>query len=211
MVKKHTKESKPIAWPLIVGAIALIAIIFLVTFLFSREDPVDYSTYNQFEFTQLDGGWQTLVEKDGELFQIPFYTHPLDIANVTYEEKVTQDLLDLFRTIQPQRTLWIAVAPDASPNSVLAGVNIARITGRFYESTTQSAFYTNMTGMNFTRPTVTCENATLRNTILIIDENATDNAVRYRDDYCLEVTGTSVPNLLMSADMLGYKLLGIMQ
>jgi hypothetical protein len=219
MVKKHEtkkpKKQKPISTALIIGAVSLVVIIIMATLFFSNRQTsqVDYSTYNNFEFTKLETGWQTLVQKDEQLFQVPFYNHPLDITNVSYEQRITTDLLELFRTTSPVRTVWLAVPPESSSSTVLAGVNVARITGRFYGASTQSAFFGSnaTTEGNFSRPLINCDVANFRNVVIYFNESASDNSVQYVDNFCIEISGTDSDGLLASTDYLGYKLLGIVQ
>jgi multisubunit Na+/H+ antiporter MnhB subunit len=219
MVKKHeakkAKKQQPISPIVIIGAVSLIVIVIMATLFFNNRQTsqVDYSTYNNFEFTKLDNGWQTLVQKDDVLFDVPFYNHPVDITNVTYEQGITDDLLELFKTRSPVRTVWLAVPLDSSASSVLAAVNVARITGRFYGAATQSAFYgANATSEgNLTRPVINCEVANFRNIVVYFNESATDNSIMYVDNFCIEISGTDTDGLLASADYLGYKLLGIVK
>lgn len=218
MVKKHAKEQKakkksttsPITY-----SILLLAVIIAVIVVFSvrtSEPARDYSTYNSFEFMKLETGWQTLVERDGQVYEAPFYNHPLDITNVSYDDNVTLLMLDVINTIRPERQFIIAIEEDAGSVPVLAGVNIAKITGRFYERQTRSAIFL-PEGENTTvdLPVVNCETANFQNVVVKISPNQTETKVHFIDDYCIEIAGTDKDSLLMAADYVGYKMLGIMQ
>lgn len=217
MVKKHhkTKQNKQLPTSMVIGALAIVVVIIVATFFFNnQEESIDYSSYNAFEFSKVDTGWQTVVERDGQAFEVPFYNHPLDITNVMYNDNVTSLFIDVINTQKPQRQFIIALPSSQGSNQVhagLAGINIARITGKFYGTQTKTALYSSSNITNQTFPTVTCDDANFQNIVVHINANATANTVSFIDDYCVQVLGTNRSGVQKSSDLLGYKLLGIMR
>ncbi len=221
MAKKHqdsarqkTKQNPYLLW----GILSLIILIVVVTLILTwpTQERVDYSVYNRFEFQQTTGGWQTIVERDGIPFEIPFYYHPLEIENVHIQDTVIPLMRDVIQTQSPPRQFILTVHPDAGSLPVLAGVNIARVTGDFYERATRSAlFLTPQEAQEregeFSNPIISCEDANFQNVVIHIRGNATANSVQFVDDFCIEVAGVDREGLLMTADLMAYRLLGIMR
>lgn len=229
MTKKHDKESKKktkkstkVPGYVIYGAIFVVlvlvfsALMFSFSGIFDNNEKVDYSMYNRFSFTKLQTGWQTIVEKNGIPYEAPFYNHPLDIDGIVYQEEVTTLLNDVIITLTPRREFTIAIHPDSGAVPVLAGVNIAKITGKFYGAPTSSALFMNATEEKLRRnetdlPIVNCDDATFKNVIIHISATEEENAVKIIDNFCVGIYGTNESNVLMAADLVGYKLLGIMK
>jgi hypothetical protein len=227
MAKKHElsyndkhKQSK--SWIYIVVALVIIGIVIagaVVVFSPAKTDPFKtYDVYNGFAFENRGEFWQTNVQLDEQLYEVPFYNHPLDISSeIRYDVNVTQYLIDVVNTISPKRNLIIAVRPDAGSVPVLAGVNVARITGKFYGVQTNSALYLedeevdDFDTQDF--PIRNCEDATVITPIIYIAVNQTESGVYFDQDnqHCIILAGSDNDNLLEVADLLGYKLLGIMR
>ena len=83
-------------------------------------NKLNYETYNGFRFTKISEGWQTLVEMNDQLYEVPFYNHPLDLQDFPYDDEVTKYLEEVIITIQPRRNITIAVHPESG--STPAGV-----------------------------------------------------------------------------------------
>jgi hypothetical protein len=183
--------------------------------MFSSNDELDYNQYNSFRFTGIGENWQTMVEMDGQLYEVPFYNHPYDIFGIQYNDNVTVHILDVINTVQPEREFVIAIHPDSGSVPVLAGVNIARITGKFYGTKTSSALFLEpeeaesygAAGL----PVVNCEDASFEKTIIKISINESIKTADFIDDNCILIGAGNPDDLLMVADAVGYKLLGIMR
>lgn len=221
MVKKHKsynykhKEKMPV---ILIAVVSVVVVLLLAGafFLFTSEEKLDYSQYNSFQFTKLSEGWQTLVEMDDQLYEVPFYNHPHDIAGIEYNDNVTSHIKDLINTVTPKREIIIAIHPDSGSVPVLAGVNIARITGKFYGAQTSSALYLEddeaAAYNNAELPVVNCGDSNLYTTIIKIALNESKNSVDFMgSNHCILVGADTADNLLMASDLIGYKLLGIMR
>ncbi len=224
MVKKHrtikSKHQERLSLGLIIGiTVILLLIVGSLFFVFSRQkNSIDYELYNGFTFKKLDKNtWQTTVEMNKQLYDIPFYNNPHDIKGIDYDDNVTLHLLDLINTIKPKRRILLAIHPEAGSVPVLAGVNIARITGKFYGANTTGVLYLddNESDMysNTNLPHVNCDDANFLTTVIKISpfENTTSVGFIDNNTNCILVGADSKENLLMAADEVGYKLLGIMK
>lgn len=220
MVKKHKdqnikhKESVPTTFiVIIIVVIALLAV--GAFFIFSSDQPLDYSQYNGFQFTKIGENWQTMVEMDSQLYEVPFYNHPYDVVGVDYDDNVTSYLMDVINTVKPPREIIIAIHPDSGSVPVLAGVNIARITGKFYGVRTSSALYLEddeIEAYNSTDlPVVNCNDSNFLTTIIHISINETTKSANFVGNHCILIGAGNGDDLLMVTDLIGYKLLGIMK
>ncbi len=225
MVKKHelsynNKHKQKKSWLFAGLGLLLVAIIVVgavVVFSPSKDPLQNYDAYNGFAFEDKGTFWQTNVQLDGVLYEVPFYTHPLDIVPIYYDTNVTSYLIDLVNTLSPKRDLIIAVNPDGGSVPVLAGVNIARITGKFYGVQTNSALYidpaedTEYDTMDF--PIRSCKDGDLLVPIIWISVNKTNPGIYFHEDnpHCIVVSAESNDLILEAADYLGYKLLGIVR
>lgn len=221
MVKKHKsnnakhQEHIPTSFIVILSVVVVILGI-AAFFIFTAEEPVDYSQYNGFRFTQIGDNWQTLVEMNEQLYEVPFYNHPHDIIGVLYDDNVTLHFKDVINTVKPKREIIIAVHPDSGSVPVLSGVNIARVTGKFFGVKTTSALYLPPEDVNTYNnsedlPIANCDVADFLSTVVIVSLNETRTSVEFLDEDCVLIGAPDGDSLLMAADLVGYKLLGIMR
>lgn len=223
MVKRHEKRNikhkERVPTTFIVILIVVVALLAIgAFFIFSSNKPLDYSQYNGFQFTKIGKNWQTMVEMNGQLYEVPFYNHPYDISGVSYNDNVTKHLMNVINTIKPKREIIIAVSPDSGSVPVLAGVNIARITGKFYGAKTSSALYLNDDKIksynnSANLPIVNCGDANFLKTIIHVSINETNESANFvnNNTNCILVGASNSSDLLEVADVVGYKLLGIMK
>jgi len=222
MVKKHEekniKHKEKIPTTFIVILVVVVALLATgAFFIFSAQKPLDYSQYNNFKFTKIaNNNWQTMVEMNGQLYEVPFYNHPYDISGVNYNNNVTKHIKDVINTVKPPRKIIIAIHPSSGSVPVLAGVNIARITGKFYGAKTSSALYLEDNEQDTYNSTnislVNCGDANFFTTIIHLSANETNESVNFvnNNSNCILVGANNDTNLLKVADLVGYKLLGIM-
>lgn len=221
MVKKHKeynikhREKLPASFIIVLSVIVVLLIVGAF-FIFTTDEKLDYSQYNSFRFTKIGNNWQTMVEMNDQLYEVPFYNHPYDISGINYNNNVTVHLMDVINTVKPKREIVIAVHPDSGSVPVLAGVNIARITGKFYETKTSSALYLSpeeIDSYNNTEdlPIANCDSADFYTTVVVVSLNETTKKVDFLGDNCVIVGAGNEDDLLMVADLVGYKLLGIMR
>lgn len=225
MAKKHNEsnnskhnDSSAGTIVLVLAVLAIIIVVGALVILKPFGQRIDYSTYNGFNFVQLqDNVWQTTVEMDEQLYDIPFYNHPLELQDFPYDNAVTKYIQDVIVTITPKREINIAIHPDSGSTPVLAGVNIARITGKFFGAYTQSALYLEEDERDeyadFDVPLVTCDDASFLSPIIWINVNSTNTGVSMSDTnaHCIVVEATNPDDILKAGDIVGYKLLGIMK
>jgi len=206
------KKNNTMKFVYVLVAIVVIAAIVSAFYLYSPTEVVsekkDYKTYNGFLFEQQGKYWITMVELQDQPYEAPFYNHPLDLANISYDDAITNFLL-----AEPHTDFVIAVRPDAGSVPVLAGVNVARVTGRFYGMPTSSALYGNESIDDMAFPTVTCADATSLKPIIWINTNTTEKGVFFDDsnEYCVQIAAPSSDEILAVADIFTYKILGIMK
>jgi len=221
MVKKHDQSFKEkiserkTTWLLISVAIIVLVVIIGGYLLFgpSKSSSTSHSLdkYNSFLFTKQGNQWVTTIERNGQVYEAPFNYHPTELSGVKYNSSITNYMLHV-----PHSTFTIAVRPDAGSRPVLGGVNIARITGKFYHVPTDSALYVEPEFRNITEtnnlPVVSCADATRSHVLIWISKNETESVVKFDKDYpnCIIVGGSTDEEILQSADTLAYKILGIM-
>ena len=209
-IHKHKKRSY--------GTILAVVFIVLVVlglgyFVYDNVDSANsYKNFNGFLFEQSGEYWITGVELEGQPYTVPFYNHPLDLDDVYYDPEVSDYILDV-----PHTNFIIAVHPDAGSLPVLAGVNIARVTGRFYGVPTSSALYIpqdelslyNETGL----PVIDCSLATSDSPVLWMNIDESAAVVRFDENnpHCIIVGGSNGDEILASADMFVYRILGIIK
>ncbi|MFP4523526.1 MAG: hypothetical protein ACLFNM_03205 [Candidatus Woesearchaeota archaeon] len=228
-VKNKSKKQESVfsGWYVILFIVLVVGIIALAKFVIfpTQNTVVDYSTYRGFVFkkTMDDKAWLTQIQVQGKLFEAPFYNHPYDLesANIVFSDTAFSNLMS-----KPHAKILIGVHPDEGSSAVLAGANIARITGRFYGIPTQSAFfipsdqqdqYSELL-VNSTRPVVDCSNATQEVPIIHVDTSK-ETAIIIEDKqypYCITVGAKrnetkDFQDILATADYLSYKMLGIMK
>ena len=211
--KKNAKENKlTMVAGIILGLIIVAVIVYgsyqLINKATSKED---LSVYNGFAFehrvTEKQDFWITHVQLSGDVYEVPFYNHPSGLEDYVYDDRVTEYLLR--KGIQE---IILAVHPDAGSTPVLAGINIARVTGKFYGISTSSALYVpedETYDLNITQ--VNCGDATGQKPIIWLTNTTVEPSVILSDDehFCIYVSGEG-DNILAAADLLVYKLLGIM-
>jgi len=170
----------------------------------------EYSEYNKFPFIQSGEFWITRIGRDGVAYDATFYAHPLDLEEMYFEEWA--------RTLTLQRRhsdIVLAVAPESDNKAVLAGVNVGRITGKFYGVPTSSAFYVPLderANLNITHPMIDCSEATeMRPVIWIWPEGDITGVTISKDNpNCIIISSTTPDEINAVADLYTYKILRIM-
>jgi hypothetical protein len=197
-------------WPFFVAiAIIIIAIIGIAAYReHVRETEREANQYKGFDFTQVEGGlWVTRIQVGSQPYDIPFYFHPRDTLTVLIDPTVTEPLAN-----NPKEVI-ISIDPDANPKVVIAGVEIARITGSKYDLLnfdTSSALSRPAKG-NIDIPVIDCRNATTDRVVLQFIEGSKNLLVR-SDKYpnCVILQYTDANESIRVADRYAYMLLQIM-
>lgn len=210
--EKTKKNNSGLVISIIIG-IVLVAFLSAI-FIFDPADDnspsrADYETYNGFKFEQRGDFWLTFVELGGVPYEAPFYNHPLNVLDIPYQENITNFML---RT--PHTDFTIAVSDGVGAIPVLAGANIARITGRLYGMPTASALFATPDERDENQTTfryVDCTDATSLSPIIWINPKAESQGV-YTDsenNNCIVIAGTNNDEVLESSDVFIYKVLQI--
>ncbi len=219
MVKKHHSSTKKFLQKhktrfFLEIFLALIIIVILVfgALQLVKKPKQDLTTYNGFTFEHRVSGerdyWVTHVQLSGQTYEVPFYYHPSALENYSYDTRLTKYILHY-----PIKKIIIAVHPKAGSVPVLAGIDLARVTGKFYGIPTASALYVpageNYSSLNLTQ--VNCNDATNTEPIIWLTNTTVEPKVILSNDthYCIIVSGQG-DNILAAADLMAYKLLGIL-
>jgi len=211
--KASAEKNKPNAMKFWIFAAALIifflALVYVPKILHQQE--VENNKYNGFDFYKADDSfWYTVVQKGAQPYQIPFYYHPRELEDIAIEPGIRDKFFDM---VANNGTIFIALDPDSESKAVIAGVEIAKITGRGYQILnvpTHSAFTREPTNIttNVETPIVTCSAA--NNKTLVIGLVLSTKNLAYSQDYCIRIEATSYDDMVRVADRLMYNLLGIM-
>ncbi|MCA9478723.1 MAG: hypothetical protein KC535_06245, partial [Nanoarchaeota archaeon] len=141
-VNKSKKKTNSSSIIIIIAAIVIIALIGGLFIIKPGQEGTtkykksDYETYHGFNFEQQGKYWVTFVELSGVRYEAPFYNHPLDVQDIYYQDNITEFVIG-----EPHTNFTIAVSDNVGATPVLAGANIARITGKLYGMPTSSALY----------------------------------------------------------------------
>ncbi len=219
--ERSTKKSFPWTIVIIIALIVIALGVGINAYNHKLHANDAYKTYNGFEFKQSGQYWITDVERNGQLFEAPFYVHPktLEERNYSYQPIVTK-----FMMSYPHQKYTIAISPDAGSVPVLAGVDIARIVGKFYQVPTKSALFIpksqRNTSVNYTAPVVDCSDASVSNPIIWITSSLNSSGIYlYKEQpACIIISGSSetpegrtASPVVEMADLFAYKILGIMK
>jgi hypothetical protein len=189
--------------------IFFLALVYVPKILHGQE--AENNRYNGFDFYKAgDGFWYTVVQKGAQPYEIPFYYHPKELEDIVIEPGIKDKFFDM---VENNGTIFIVVDPDAESKAVIAGVEIAKITGRGYQLLnvpTYSAFSKEPTNMttNVETPILNC--AAANNKTLVVGLVLTSRNVIYSQDYCIRLEAASYDDMVRVADRMMYNLLGIM-
>jgi hypothetical protein len=207
-----SKKRQNIQFIIFTGVILIIflAIVFVPRFI--QKATLEKNKYNGFDFVKTsDGHWYTVVQKGNQPYQISFYYHPKDLEDIPVEA----NLKDKFFNIRNNNgSIYITIDPDSKNNTiVIAGVEIAKITGKGYNLlnvNTHSAFIKqpNSTAVDTVTPVVTCGQA--NDKIMVIWITLSNKNIAYSYGNCVILEATSYGNMVRVADRMMYNLLGIM-
>jgi hypothetical protein len=210
-LKRKIKKIDKLTRNLVV-AIAVILLISVALFFISnrvstqRKSATD--NYNGFDFFENDGIWFTYILREGNNYQIPFYYHPTEVEDILMQPGIEDKIEILTR----DDNIYISVDPDMTSKAVVAGVNIARITGNqydLYNIPTHSAFSREPAEAS-NAPIKTCDDSD-ETTLVIIFKIGDDNKIySVGGTNCIVMQAETEDDLLREADRLIYELVGIM-
>jgi len=198
--EKLKEESGNKSWIILLVSVIVIAAIFAVFFL-TRADEGKV-TYNNFEFVNIDGLWQTKWEREGQLYILDFRFNPEQVEDVPVEgaTDVRFQLETVYLTIDPSEEKLQETAYKS-----VAAIELSRkLTDPFYR-TVVTACTRNETEACSERPIVTCENT---NSSVIYLKKADETKI-ILDGNCVTIQGTG-QEIIRAADKALFQWLGIM-
>lgn len=167
----------------------------------------DQWSYNGYEFRQSsDGFWVTRIEVDGQPYNIPFYYHPTEVADILMDDRAAAPIL-----VNRPREVVISVDPESNNRVVIAGVEIARITGHKYNllNIPTSSALSRPINTAADIPVVTCADAGNGTTVIqFIHANTT---AIVEEDSCILILYESPDDSIRAADKFAYRLLRIVR
>lgn len=198
---------------IICGVLCLVILGSVLIPKYLKQEEFKSNKYNNFEFYKTeDGYWMTVLQKGPQKYYVPFYYHPKELEDIPVE---TYLRAKFFEVRDNNGSIFITLDPDSTDNKiVIAGVEIARITGSRYDLLnvpTRSAFIKQPSTQSAETgtPIVTCKDA--NNQTLVIWLTMSDLNVISSKGYCVIVEGKTYDDLVRGADRLMYHLLGIMK
>jgi hypothetical protein len=197
------------AWKFFVafGIILLLFVGYVWYGKYQERNIIEENRYNGFDFAQAEGGlWETRVYARNQPYDIPFYHHPRDLEDISVEPGVLDPVIR-----QAPRQIYISVDPAANPIVVVAGVEIARLTGSRYN------LYNIDTKSALSRPAeakldvlvLNCSNAT-RDRVVLQFIPAQENSIQ-RDGSCIKLNYIEANDSVKVADRYAYMLIRVME
>lgn len=195
------------SWLMLIGVLCVIALVlfgFIKFGLWKDQQTNDEYTYNFFEFTPVGKYWATEIQIDNQPFFIQFHYHPKDVEDIPFDEKAKEYLVE-----KKPKQVFITLDPDEGSLPVLAGVEIAKITG------TGKGILNLPTKSALTEPAyegaetllVTCDDANENITVIWVHAGVKTRVAAVDD--CILVEGATPEDTIKAADRLAYGLVGI--
>lgn len=202
------KEEKTRVWPFF-AAFGILFILMISIYAFQSyrsQNIVMENRVNGFDFWESGEFWVTRIQVGTQPYDIPFYNHPRELTDIIVHEGVTDPLLK-----QTPQLVIISVDPDAGSQVVIAGVEIARLTGSRYDLLnlpTRSALSRAQEGID--TQVITCDDATNDTVVLQFVNDPDANAI-VKDGNCIILFYKTQEDSVRVADRYAYALLGIQQ
>jgi len=202
-----TEESGVGKFFLVIGIMCALVIALYAYKSWQVEQDRAENRYNGYDFALAKNIWVTRIELSGQPYDVPFYFHPRETESVIVHENVTDPLLKY-----PVNQVFISLDPDAGAIPVIAGVEIAKITGSKYNILnlpTQSAL-SRETETPVQVPIVRCEHAGNGTVVIQFVEDPTTNAI-VSEGSCVILFYKNPEESKRVADRYAYMLLQIMR
>lgn len=199
-------ETPTRVWPFFAGFGILIVLMISIYAFQSQQtkNVAEENRVNGFDFWESGEFWVTRIQVGRQPYDIPFYHHPRELTDVVIRSDVTDPLL-----LQTPQLVVISVDPDAGSQAVIAGVEIARLTGSRYNLLnlpTQSALSRAQEGVDML--VMTCDDATNDTVVVQLVNDPTANAI-VKDGNCIILFYKTPEDSVRVADRFAYALLGI--
>jgi hypothetical protein len=212
MSKKEGPEesSGTSGWKFVAAVVIVIGVIigFYAYQNSQQQAKREENRYNGFDFEKsADNLWITRIQVGRQPYDIPFYYHPKDTETVVVERAAVNPVL------KRPSDLYISVDPDAGSQVVVAGVEIARITGDRYNILnipTRSAL-SKPADVRVDFPVLNCQNST-EDLVVIQFVPGLDNVIVRSEKYpnCVILNYVNASESVRVADRYAYMLLKIM-
>ncbi|MFP4524257.1 MAG: hypothetical protein ACLFO2_03025 [Candidatus Woesearchaeota archaeon] len=211
------KESTKAVWYL-VGALVVIAAI-LVIGAWSSMDPASEDCdeeYNNFCFIEQDDMWSVRVMVNGQPYRVAVHHLPEELEDIPIDPKAVETVQALSTMVNQtgDGRLFITMNPEAPSGVVIAGVEIAKITGErydIYNIPTRVGLTKRPESVSEDTPIVDCSSSG-EDTFVIYLREHDRNYVGVPEQYpqCLVIQGTDADEVVKSADRFLYALFGVM-
>ncbi|MBU1199266.1 MAG: hypothetical protein KKF46_02780 [Nanoarchaeota archaeon] len=211
LVKEETpEEARAKTINFIIFASILIILFLAIVFVpkFINKTKFEGNKYNNFEFTPVGKFWYTEIQSGNQRSPVPFYYHPSELEDIIIDSTLKEKFLDMKRN---NGSIFITLDPDSESNEVvLAGVEISKITGQWYQIPTSSAFIkppSNAVTESET-PIITCRHSS--NRTLVVWLTLSNVNLASSEGYCVILEAKTYTDMIRVADRVVYQLLGIM-
>lgn len=189
--KAHSEKTSKGWWVLL--AITIIGAAVLAVYVFS--DVKSDDSYNDFPVREgADGLWYVTIN----VGEFPFHHAPWDVQDIPIEGRAVRLVRD---AVEP---VYIAINPNHPPVTVLAGVEVSKVTNQLFAIPTRSALTEAVPGRNATLKT--CADATPASPVLVFELNSP--SITTRGD-CVILSALTFNDTLKTADRFSYTMLGI--
>jgi len=203
VTEEQPDTKKPTRIFIIVGVIALIAILGFVLFGMKSEKSLVSSTvdYNYFKFEEVGGLWQTNIQLDNQVYEGAFRFNPKQVEDVYISGNFSGfKSSPIYITFDPDsekgQFKYLALASSELTLHVVRGLNFTVI----------GACTKNETDACFERPIVTCDDVDKS----VIYLKAEPPAQITLNDHCVVLSGNEM-ELLKSVDRLLFQWYKIMK
>lgn len=177
---------------------------------------IEENKYNGFDFVRLEQGnlttWKTVVDSQGELYELQFYHHPQELLNISIDPTIATQIINV--RSRPQRVYF--TLPDSQDGStlVVAAVEMSKILGYqldLFNIDVKSAMQGNPANNIQDVSVVDCVQATENATVISFHQGSFNVVVRDEENpYCIRFGYKTPRDAIKVADRLAYELLEIM-
>ncbi len=180
----------------------LIGLFFSIRFFYSPEQIFvdEFYTYNGFDFAKIGGTWFTEIQIENRGYIVEARFGPREVEDIHIDYGV-------YEKVTGADEIFVSVPKDPGPVIAIAGIEIVRITGTYYEilniPTRGAALEPD--GDLIVK---TCEDAGNGTAVIVLDYG--DETKVYLEDECIIVQGTDEWEIVRAADRLVFSLLQIM-
>lgn len=208
--KRSIKKNNSNLGIIVVVAVFIVLIVAAIILVMSnkpKQEEQKFDTiYNGYFFNQTTdlGLWSVVVRTPRGDYPLEFYFHPQQVEMFEYNNNITRDMADI---ILRQGKFFIGFDTNFSNSGVIAiaGSEVSKITGKVFGIQTKSGFVESLGDKNI--PIINCSRANYMNMVLEIRQSD-ENKIIY-DKYCIVLYAKSPEDAVKLADLMDYKLLGV--